>query len=228
MTVINSYLRSSVYKELSSLHAYPEAPMQMDIVSRKEDIQSLFSDLSSQKPFSSMPSIEEILMTFEDISLANLQTEYVRLFDYHPPCGTNETYYMDPDSSDPSSIASTILGFYQDFGLNASASFQEPPDGLMHELEFMHFLAHMEGESWAAGNEKLHKYINGQKKFLGDHLMLWISKFSDCVGRHTELSFFKILSGITERFITLDYEYVCSLAAITPSKNGILHNRAIA
>ena len=210
MTVINSYLRSSVYKELSSLHAYPEASLFHEIGSRKEEIKKLFSELSSQKPFFLLPALEGIISSAEEISIENLQTEYVRLFDYQPLCFIHETFYADPDNREPAKIISALIGAYNEFGLNVSSSSQEPPDCLTHELEFMHFLTHMEGESRAGGDEKSHHYIQAGKKFLGEHLMLWISEFRNCVKKNSNLSFFQNLADLTESFVKLDYDYLCT------------------
>ena len=81
----------------------------------------------------------------------------------------------------------------------------------MLELEFMHFLTHMEGESFNSGNGEVQKYINAEKRFLGEHLILWISEFSKCVKKNSNLPFFRELANLSETFVTLDFKYVCSL-----------------
>ena len=214
MTVVNSYIRSVIYKDLSSLHAYPEVSLLNEIGGRKEEIKRLFRELSNQRPFFLLPSLEEIIFLAEEISIEKLQTEYVRLFDYHPLCSTHETFYADHDSRDPAQNLSAIIECYNEFNLDLAASFQEPPDCLMHELEFMHFLTHMEGEVWMNDKEKSRRYIKAEKMFLGKHLVLWISEFRNCVKSNSTLSFFQKLADLTKIFITLDYDYICTLDPI--------------
>ena len=212
MITINPYLRSSVYKALSSLHAYPEASLCREIGSRKEELINLFGELSKQKPFFSLPTLEGIVASVKELPIEELQTEYVRLFDYNPLCSCYETSYADPENRKPAQIISALIEFYNEFGLNVSASFQEPPDCITHELEFMHFLSHMEGESGHRGDEKNRGYvIRAEKMFLEDHLLSWMPKFGTCVKKNSKLSFFQNLSELTETFVTLDHTYVCAL-----------------
>lgn len=208
MKTINSFYRSTAYREFASWYRYPEQSSLDELKARDQEVIGAFEALAAQGHFAPMQNIRSLFEDMECPSLSDLQAEYVRLFDYRPPCPMFESSYTEQKKNNPGKIKLSIEEFYNEFGLDASPTSFEPPDHLMLELEFMHFLSFKEGEAFENDGSDVEKYLMGQQRFSEDHLMKWVPAFCDRLSENAELSYYKALAVLTEGFLLQDTDYI--------------------
>ena len=210
LKIISPFLRSALYKELSSLYLYPGEDALSDLKSRKDDVAMLFEELTSQISSPIIENVDLLISSINDLSFPDVQVEYVRLFDYRPLSPPYESAYvkMQNPSDTPANMEISIKEFYQRYGLKRSNAFKEPSDHIAVELEFMHFLTFSEGHSSEKSKKDAETYLKAEKEFLENHLLKWVPTFCNTLGEVTKLRFFNLLSSLTKNFISQDAKYV--------------------
>jgi len=157
--------------------------------------------------------LKEILKYLDGIGLEEMGKEYGRLFGIHliaEDCPTCESFYGTVDVFQLTNELADISGFYNAFGLMCSDELKERLDNLGVELEFMHFLSYKEAYALENdGEEKAALCLDGEKKFLKEHLGRWAGHFSSLVEKKTKgggiyLSLARFLKG----FISLEMRYL--------------------
>lgn len=211
MKMVNPFLRSVIYKELSSLYIYPAKSVFDEIKGRKKDFSAAFEELYSQFALTLPDYGRELLAVFEELSVDDLQVEHVRLFDYNPLCPPYESSYIKLKNLNPATIHSALIECYHKFGLNSSPSFAEPLDHITVELEFMHFLTFREGQAIEKESEDVEMYLMAEKDFCENHLIKWVPEFSNCLDKQANLRFFNLSALLTRDFIIHESEYVNSI-----------------
>ena len=211
MKTINSFHRSTAYREFASWYRYPEQSSLDELKARDQEVIGAFEALADQGHFASKQNIHSLFEDMEGLLLSDLQAEYVRLFDYRPPCPMFESSYTELEKSNPGKVKLSVENFYNEFGLDASPTSIEPPDHIMMELEFMHFLSYKEGEARENEDIDFEKYIMGQQRFCRNHLQQWVPAFCDRLKENAGVSFFKALAALTEDFVLHDTGYIDSL-----------------
>lgn len=94
---------------------------------------------------------------------------------------------------------------YREVGLEVAADFNETPDHIAAELEFMHFLAAKELEARGDGDSvRARHYRRKQTAFLERHLAAWVPAFSRSVEEHAQTSFYRDMAAATRLFIQSD------------------------
>ena len=209
MKNINPYLRSAVYKALADIYRYPDSQWLEDMSSRKKELSTLFEDLVHQTGFISEALATTFSSSFDGFILEDTQVEYVRLFDYRPPCKIYESAHVKLKGDNPAQLYLLIEGCYEQFGLVMSETFKDPPDHLSIELEFMHFLAHKEARALQAGSEnEVEKYLQAQRDFSANHITQWVPEFCDCLTKKARHDFYRHLGEVTGRFVDRDSAYL--------------------
>ena len=209
MENINPYLKSAVYKALADFFRYPDPQWLEDMVSRKKEFSTLFKDLAHQTGFISETLSTTFLSSLAGLTLEDTQVEYVRLFDYRPPCKIYESAHVKLKGDNPAQLYLLIEGCYEQFGLGMSETFKDPPDHLSIELEFMHFLAHKQANALQTGSEnEVEKYLQAQKGFSDNHITQWVPGFCDCLVEKARHTFYRHLGDVTGRFIDRDSAYL--------------------
>ena len=136
-----------------------------------------------------------------------LAVEHARLFlgPFHlvaPPYGS---YYLDEKTVMGDSTAE-VETFYHSCGLHLSEDFNELPDHITAELEFMSFLAFVERQAEEAGNSGESVRLKGvQREFLGRFLMPWLEPFTTAVISDGESPFYVAVARCTAAFANADY-----------------------
>ena len=197
------YFRAAAYKILGSLYEYPGDSFLKKIDQEIQKIRNIFFELKKADPFKDIPTLEDPFIHIKDLPLEEIQAEYVNLFEYIPLCPPYETSYI---SVEPMEVIISLMDCYKKFGLDMAQPY--PPDYLMFELEFMQYLIQKEEISW-------------QKKFLQEHLTVWIPDFCECLRKNAHLPFYQSIASLTDHFISLDLKYVLSLL----SNNSIKKQR---
>ena len=139
--------------------------------------------------------------------MEDLQVEYVRLFDYgaqYPPYESSHRTDIERNHS-----LQALSKFYRKPGVECSASFD--PDHISVELEFMRFLAHLEGGPSESGNGRKEVCLQYEKGFMENHLSRWLPDFCRCLHEKTDVPFFSALASLTKAFILEDSDYINAL-----------------
>ena len=143
---------------------------------------------------------------FEAQDLQTLLVDYTRLF--IGPIDTLAKPYAAawlpagaPAEDNP---PPAVLDFYAEGGFEMDESFQELPDHVAVELEFLYLLnfkrhqAKLAGEPDAAASaESLHR------RFVDEHLGAWIGPFAAAIRSGAETSFYRELATLTEQVVGL-------------------------
>lgn len=141
--------------------------------------------------------------------LYRLEVDFAKLFvgPYSllaPPYGS---VYLEDGRKMMGESTLNAAQLYSDAGLEISAGFQDAPDHISAELEFMYYLTFRQVESLRnMDEESFHTNLSRQRTFLGFHLGAWIREFAANVELHSETGFYRGLAMATERFIREDLE----------------------
>lgn len=139
---------------------------------------------------------------------AKLRQDYTRLFIgpgsvKAPPW---ESVYRSPDRLLFGEETLAVRKFYQSFGVSIKNLYREPDDHLGLELEFMAWLCAQALEGLSGGEWK--RYLEGQQKFLREHLLEWVPAFTKDMENSAETAFFQGLASFTRGFLLQDLEEV--------------------
>ncbi|MEQ6375633.1 molecular chaperone TorD family protein [Bacillaceae bacterium S4-13-56] len=93
-----------------------------------------------------------------------------------------------------------VRDFFHRFGLELTRKNQEPDDHIGLELLFMSYLID------CISNQKFEEQelIKAQSQFLEEHILTWISDFSNDVQKNANTPFYKGLALLCEGFVTMD------------------------
>lgn len=216
-------LRSLIYYGFSRLVDYPydddvdKLPLLVrDTIVLVENLLNSLDNLAKDKLAKVVNELKSAEKAFEK-ELGKLgrdifQAEYVSLFELgmpEPPCPLREIAFRESEGSletkhfDPNTIItmpgllllSSLEEQYQSEGLEHQ---KYPPDHLVVELEYMHYLATKEHKLLIEGKIKdAMSVAEKEKVFLETHLG-WVDKLRGCVESKSKLNFYKhVLRALT-------------------------------
>ncbi len=140
-----------------------------------------------------------------------LALEYDRLFAgprklLVPPY---ESLYRYGDGQVMAPCAVQVRKLYRENGLEISSAFNDLPDHICAELQFMAYLCLMDAEAWASGDEiEAARFVAKQDSFLKEHLCLWVDKFAGRLASSTDNPFYLSLGKLVALFVKLDSDIV--------------------
>jgi len=143
---------------------------------------------------------------FEAQDLQTLLVDYTRLFlgpidALAKPYGSCWLPAQAPTEDNPPPV---VLAIYNEGGFDIDDEFQELPDHIAVELEFLYLLAFTQNQARQAGdNEALANSEHLQKRFLDEHLGAWIGPFTAAVKSGARTAFYRELAALTARFVSL-------------------------
>lgn len=151
----------------------------------------------------------------------NLAADYSKLFII-----PDKKYYVTPYESvfltGMLSQAPTmkVKRIYDKNGLEISQDFDDFPDHIGIELEYMHFLCNTEAENWNSNRiEELKKCLTNEKEFLEKHLGVWVRNLGEKILNKSENDFYKGIAELLTAFIEYDKKIVNeSILSVTKSK----------
>jgi TorA maturation chaperone TorD len=138
----------------------------------------------------------------------SLCVEHTRLFrgvmpGYGPPPPYESVYREEGVLMGKSTVE--VQRKYGEACVCMPAEYNEPPDYIGLELDFMRFLTEGETESWRNGaRDNALAYLNTERDFLSEHIMKWIPGFCDKVVEIAELDFYRGIARMTKGFISDD------------------------
>ena len=144
---------------------------------------------------------------------AALATEYTRLFYTNNPDDVFlfESVYTSEDHLLMQRARDQVVQLYRQEGLDKEHSFQEPEDHIALELAFMAFLCTRTLEALETDGEAARDYLNKQRAFLMDHLLVWVPEFSEDLARVTRSSFYRGIALITREHLASELQTVDEL-----------------
>jgi TorA maturation chaperone TorD len=134
-----------------------------------------------------------------------LLVEYARLFVgpnelIAPPYGS---IYLEEGRKVMGHSTARVMEFYKAEGLSMDEHFENLPDHIAAELEFMHYLAYQEVEALEKNEtEKAAHFLNRQETFLRTFLGPWVAPFCDKIKQGTENGFYQALADCLAAFIS--------------------------
>lgn len=155
-------VRSHLYALFAFMFAYPDADWVAAI--RAGEVADRMSDLCTALDDAS--SLRADAAALADAGADDdLAIEYTRLFDTGPI-----SLYGGHNHGTRMTVMEEVLRFHEHFGLALNPEYNELPDHLVSELEFMHFLCYQEAQihSTEAG-----PYRRAQRDFLTRQLGRW-------------------------------------------------------
>ena len=132
-----------------------------------------------------------------------LAVEYTRLF-----IGPGKHIYLCESTflgERGGKISGEVKDLIEFYGLRYREDYNEAPDHLSVELEFMQHLTNGEKEAWKGGDSlKAAEFLKVEKKFVQDHLITWIPEFSDTVIKQANTSFYREIARLTKEYLVLE------------------------
>jgi len=100
----------------------------------------------------------------------------------------------------PSTVA--VRRLYEAAGAEIAPEFRDLPDHVGMELEFLAFLCEREAEAWEVGQEEdAATWHDWQRRFLEEHLGVWIDALCEKMQRFARTGFFRAAAGLTAAYV---------------------------
>lgn len=149
---------------------------------------------------------QQLRAAFESEDLQTLLVDYTRLF-LGPIDALAKPYgscWLPAQALTEDNPPPAVLALYSEGGLDIDDEFQELPDHVAVELEFLYLLAFTQNQASQAGDsDALATSELLQKRFLDEHLGAWIGPFAAAMKSGAETGFYRVLATLTERFVRL-------------------------
>ena len=94
-------------------------------------------------------------------------------------------------------------------GLSYQAEYTGLPDHISVELEFMQQVTLAEEKAWEDGDRNLALVcLEKENEFIEEHLARWVPIFCEKVIKEAELSFYREMAGLTQKFLEFEKEEI--------------------
>ena len=145
---------------------------------------------------------------------ATMSVEFTRLFrgvkPFYSPLPPYESVYRAESKRIFSESTIEVQQEYRHFGVGLAKEVNgEPPDHISFELEFMGYLCSQEAAAWARNDESSALgFLEAEKEFLRKHLMIWLPRWCEEVGKYDRQGIFSGFATLTEGWIIFDCEWI--------------------
>jgi putative dimethyl sulfoxide reductase chaperone len=143
---------------------------------------------------------------FEHQPLQELLVDYTRLF-LGPVQALAQPYasvWLSGQNQLMQAPTLDVMALYDQAGFEVDGDFQELPDHVAVELEFLYLLLWRENEARATGDAAALDVIASTKRdFLDQHLGRWLGPFVLAMHDGAQTEFYETLAQLTERFVRL-------------------------
>ena len=205
--------RASIYGFLATAFASPSEehfPLPGQINEYRNNVDQLSIELTK--------SADELIATTREHKRQTLLVEHTRLFvgPFHIPAPLYGSVYLETGGTLMGQSTVAVLNFYRSSGLNISDDFDDLPDHICVELEFMQFLCTKQATVSSEDDADLtDEYRLKQSSFLEKYLSSWIPSLAKRIEGNTDNSFYLALAS--NLFAFLEYERDFSFGAVTYS-----------
>ena len=208
--------RSDMYALMADLFRYPDKEFQAFV--RNGELRDVLVGIAKNLPFAcALSDGETEKLRFSPLlDEEGIESGFIRIFEAgpgDPPCPLIEGKYVK--DSNRRSIFEDLIRFYNHFGLSyAEGSYEDRPDHIIYEMEFMHYLCFL---TLRAGQQEKETgdLLQAQHDFLKHHLAKWADKLADNVGQVVGSvpedlagAFYNNIAMLLARFIEGDYAYL--------------------
>ncbi len=191
--------RGDCFKLLAACFYPPERKVLLE----EEVLENLFRLLGAVCP-EAAPYAEGMARALAQATDVELAVAHAKLFVgpfelQAPPYGS---LYLETQKRLMGESTMGVLEMYQRAGLALSGDFQDAPDHIAAELEFMYFLIAKELQALRKGdrNEAI-GYLKMQQEFHDKYLRPWIEPFGERIGTASEHGFYTLLADGLSTFI---------------------------
>ena len=170
----------------------------------------------AEEILNNLESLDKEIKELKGHPLSELQGHFIQIFTHTmsqecPPyetqfgIKTDQIFHKCHEMGD-------IAGFYRAFGLDVSDSevSRERVDHISVEFEFMYFLACKEayGLENKDDEDKLSIVTDAQKKFVREHIAMWVPVFTKFLEKKAKTGFYKETSQLTRAFVEQEIAYL--------------------
>ena len=141
---------------------------------------------------------------FAAASLEELLVDYTRLFlgPVHALARPYGSVWLEADKGLMQGSTMAVLALYAEGGFEIADGFRELPDHVAAELEFLYVLLFKSAQARQSGDsESLAAMAGLRRRFLDQHLGVWVGPFAAAVKVGAQCAFYRELAGLTERFV---------------------------
>ena len=192
-----SEARSTIYSIFGRYIAFPKAENWQASLDQRKWL--LFENTANDLPY---PWHFDVLEMKKILTLDDLNTLFTANFD----TGTSSVslHGRSYSNNGDQKILEELFRFYEHFGLDFSSSNNDFwPDALQVELEFMHYLTHLEG---LAGDNRL-AILKAQRDFLVRHLRPLVAGINDQLGEK-DVAVYTYLMTLLAEFVEAECGYL--------------------
>jgi TorA maturation chaperone TorD len=144
---------------------------------------------------------------FAAASLEELLVDYTRLF-LGPIQALARPYgsvWLEADKGVMQDSTMAVLALYAEGGFEIVEEFRELPDHVAAELEFLYVLLFKSAQTRQSGDsESLAAMVGLRRRFLDQHLGVWVGPFAAAVKVGAQCAFYRELAELTERFVGIE------------------------
>lgn len=142
--------------------------------------------------------------------LSDLAIEYTGLFigpgRHIPPY---ESVYADAGGSLYGEAAVAVKSFIESTGFEYQSDYQNMPDHISAELEFMQMLTDQEAQMWMKEEQEMAlSCLQTEIAFIDQHLARWFPQFCDAVIKSQESRFYASMAALTRDFLEAEKEAI--------------------
>jgi len=194
--------RAKAYKAMAECYYPPERATIQHARHLSQNLKTLCPAASE-----AADRMEAALLAYEGVE--DLVIDHARLFVgpfalLAPPYGS---VYLDGERRCMGDSTLDVGSRYREVGLGTAPGFNDAPDHIAAELEFMHFLVIKELEALAGGDlVRAQHFRQKQKSFLERHLAAWVPAFTRNVEEQAQTRFYQDLAAATRMFIESDFD----------------------
>ena len=228
--IITAKIRSRIYHLLSQVFLYPnEGSYALFKNGFAKELRNSISYLllnyakeaggengKAEEILNNLESLDKEIVELKGRPLSELQGRFINIFTHTmsqecPPYETqfgikaDQIFHKCHEMGD-------IAGFYRAFGLDVSDSevSRERVDHISVEFEFMYFLACKEayGLENKDAEDKLSIVTDAQKKFVREHIAMWVPLFTKFLEKKAQTGFYKETSQLTRAFVEQEIAYL--------------------
>ncbi len=192
--------RQDCYKLLAACFYEPQKKLFLD-----ENVFPVLGDLLTRVCPAAALFSEKMAASLMHYNEEELLVEYARLFVgpnelLAPPYGS---VYLEEGGKVMGESTARVMEFYKTEGLSMDEEFQNLPDHITAEMEFMYYLAHLDVEALEKNDrEKAVYFMKRQEDFLRMFLDGWVVSFCSKIKEGTENRFYQALADCLSVFIT--------------------------
>ena len=130
---------------------------------------------------------------------------------YSPP-PPYESVYAGSDQRPLMQASVGVRQAYAEAGVGMPEEVRDQPDFIGFELDFMRHLTDQEAQAWADGNrEEALKVLEKERAFLEEHIVRWVPRFCDVMGKEAWLGFYQGIAKMTKGFVLDEAQKVAEL-----------------